>query len=247
VIEPVQGRCRDVGAQIGWTPDRLRRLSGSGGASESPVVLVVAIEDLAALVLGESARCRRSIAAGLARPRVAQHEHQEPGRGISRGTRLELGAVPAAEWYRDGGFWRAFLARYLPVITVANLLWEVAQLPLYSIWAEEPPGFVLYAVVHCTAGDALIAGGALLIAMCLAAPRGFPTRGFVRVALLATLFGLAYTVFSEWLNTAVRASWAYAPAMPIVPFLGVGLTPFLQWLVLPPLALFLAFRPRVAR
>jgi len=59
-------------------------------------------------------------------------------------------------------------------------------------------------------------------------------------------------VFSEWLNTAVRASWAYAPSMPIVPLLGVGLAPFLQWLLLPPLVAFIAFRrqsvpsPRVA-
>jgi hypothetical protein len=145
-------------------------------------------------------------------------------------------------WYREGHFWRAFLACYLPGIAIANLLWEVAQLPLYAIWTEKPPGFVRYAVLHCTAGDVLIAGSALLLATCLAAPREFPRRGLARVAIVATLLGLGYTVLSEWLNTAVRASWAYAPAMPIVPLVGVGLTPFLQWSVLPPLALFAAFR-----
>jgi hypothetical protein len=147
-------------------------------------------------------------------------------------------------WYRDGGFWHGFLARYLPCIAVANLLCEVAQLPLYALWTEEGPGYRAYAVLHCTAGDILIAGSALLLAMCLAAHRGFPGRGFVRVAIVATLLGLGYTVLSEWLNTAVRASWAYAPAMPIVPLLGVGLTPLLQWVVLPPLAFYLAFRRR---
>ena len=159
---------------------------------------------------------------------------------------LERAAAPAVAWYRDGGFRRAILCRYLPSIAVANLMWEVAQLPLYTLWTEASRGFAAYAILHCTAGDFLIAGSALLVAMCLAAPREFPRRGFARVAVAATMLGLAYTVFSEWLNTAVRASWAYAPAMPIVPLLGVGLTPFLQWLVLPPLALYGAFR-RVAR
>jgi hypothetical protein len=158
---------------------------------------------------------------------------------VGRGTAAAGGG---ARWYQHRRFWRAFLARYLPGMAAANLAWEVAQLPLYPIWAEEPPGSVLYAVAHCTAGDVLIAGSALLLAMCLAAPRGFPERGLVRAVIVATLVGLAYTAFSEWLNTAVRASWAYAPSMPIVPFIGVGLTPFLQWLLLPPAVLFIAFR-----
>jgi hypothetical protein len=147
-------------------------------------------------------------------------------------------------WYRDGAFWRGFLARYLPGVAIANLLWEVAQLPLYTLWGEASRGDLVYAVVHCTAGDVLIAGSALLAAMCLAAPTGFPRWRFARVAVVATLLGLGYTAFSEWLNTAVRASWAYAPAMPILPLLGVGLTPIVQWLVLPPVALCVAFRPR---
>ena len=165
---------------------------------------------------------------------------------MSRGTQLEPYAVSAVAWYRDGAFWRAFLARYLPSIAVANLVWEVAQLPLYSLWTTASRAYAVYAVLHCTAGDVLIAGSTLLVAMALAAPDGFPRQGFARVAIVATVLGLAYTVFSEWLNTVVRASWAYAPAMPIVPVLGVGLTPFLQWLVLPPLVLCAAFRRRAA-
>ncbi|HSD54124.1 MAG TPA: hypothetical protein VLC47_08150 [Burkholderiales bacterium] len=81
-----------------------------------------------------------------------------------------------------------------------------------------------------------------MLAMCLAVPRGFPERGLVRVVIVATLVGLAYTAFSEWLNTAVRTSWAYAPGMPIVAFAGVGLTPLLQWLLLPPMVLLITFR-----
>lgn len=166
---------------------------------------------------------------------------------MSRSAGLEPASVPEATWHRHGAFWRAFLLRFLPAVAAGNLLWEVAQLPLYTLWTEASRGAIAYAVLHCTAGDVLIAGGALLAAICLTAPPGFPRRGFARVAVAATLLGLGYTVFSEWLNTSIRASWAYAPGMPIVPLVGVGLTPFLQWLVLPPLALCVAFRPRAAR
>lgn len=52
---------------------------------------------------------------------------------------------------------------------------------------------------------------------------------------------LAYTVYSEWLNVTVRGSWAYAPSMPKLPVFGTGLSPFLQWLVVPVIA-FTAMR-----
>ncbi len=48
------------------------------------------------------------------------------------------------------------------------------------------------------------------------------------------MLGVVYTAFSEWLNLVVRQSWAYSPLMPVIG--GIGLTPLLQWLVIPPLA-----------
>jgi len=50
---------------------------------------------------------------------------------------------------------------------------------------------------------------------------------------------VAYTIFSEWLNTAVRQSWAYSPLMPVLPIMGTGLAPLLQWIVVPSTALAL--------
>ena len=45
------------------------------------------------------------------------------------------------------------------------------------------------------------------------------------------MFG--YTVYSEWLNVYVKGTWAYSDLMPIVPGLEVGLSPLIQWIVLP--------------
>lgn len=33
-----------------------------------------------------------------------------------------------------------------------NLLWEIAQLPLYTIYEEGEPAAIAFAVAHCTAG-----------------------------------------------------------------------------------------------
>ena len=53
----------------------------------------------------------------------------------------------------------------------------------------------------------------------------------------AIALGAAYTVFSEWLNVEIRRSWSYAASMPVLPLLGTGLTPLLQWVIVPALSL----------
>jgi hypothetical protein len=52
--------------------------------------------------------------------------------------------------------------------------------------------------------------------------------------------GLLITVGLEWFNVYARWQWAYSPEMPVI--LGIGLTPLLQWLLVPLLALWLARR-----
>jgi hypothetical protein len=134
-------------------------------------------------------------------------------------------------------------ARYLAFSGVLHLGWETAHLPLYTLWFA-PLNERVFAVVHCTGGDVLIAASTLALAILLAAgdwPRTDAARW--RAAVLATFFGVSYTIFSEWLNVEVRQSWTYALSMPLLPPLGTGLTPVLQWLVLPPIALMLATLP----
>jgi len=140
----------------------------------------------------------------------------------------------------SGAPWLAALRRYLPLVLVANLAWETAQLPLYTIWHEGSAGEIAFAVGHCTGGDAVIALGALVLALVTFGEAGWPVAGFARVAITATGLGVAYTVVSEWLNTTIRQSWAYTKAMPMLPPLGTGLTPLLQWLLLPPVCLLAA-------
>ena len=66
-----------------------------------------------------------------------------------------------------------------------------------------------------------------------------------RQDVAATLLGIAYLIFSEWLNVSLRGSWAYRDAMPTVGPLATGLAPILQWVILPPLVFLLTRKARL--
>jgi hypothetical protein len=138
------------------------------------------------------------------------------------------------------GEWLTAFRRYLAVSVIGNSLWEPAQVPLYEIWNTGTVREQAIAVLHCTGGDILIALATWSLALIIAGDPQWPDQAFRRVTLLTIAAGLVYAGFSEWLNTTVRQSWSYSDLMPIVPGLGLGLSPLLQWLVIPSLALWTA-------
>lgn len=146
----------------------------------------------------------------------------------------------SGNWYRSRAAWRFVLARFVPLLAVGNLLWEIFQLPFYTLWREGTPQLRAFAVVHCTSGDVPIGTAAVLALIMLFGRRGWPDRGHGAVLGAATFFGAAYTVFSEWLNTQVTMSWQYSESMVRVPPLGTGIAPLLQWIIVPPMAYSLA-------
>jgi hypothetical protein len=101
------------------------------------------------------------------------------------------------------------------------------------MWTTASRGGLAYALIHCTVGDALILSVALILAFLIVPSSDWRKRNYTRVALVATSLGTAYTILSEWLNVNVLQSWAYAPAMPVVPPLGTGLSPLAQWIIIP--------------
>jgi len=136
--------------------------------------------------------------------------------------------------------WLSTLRAYLAVSAAAHLVWEILQLPLYTIWTTGTARQMAFAVLHCTGGDILIAGLSLLAALTLFGTQRWPAERNARVFAAALLIGVGYTIYSEWLNTGSLASWAYSGLMPVVPGLGTGLSPILQWLVVPTAALRIA-------
>lgn len=151
-----------------------------------------------------------------------------------------------ALWFRDRQAWRLILLGYLPALAGLNLLWEVAHARLYTLWYEAEAAYIAFSILHCTLGDVLIGSAALFTAL-IAARGGLLARWrWRRIAVLIALIGVAYTAFSEWMNIAWLRSWTYAESMPKLELAGfeLGLTPLAQWLVVPPLALYLARKVR---
>jgi len=149
---------------------------------------------------------------------------------------------PGPHWYCDSASWNFIAFRYVPLLGAFSLLWEIAQLPLYTLWEEGAPSFIAYAVIHCTLGDVAIGTLALLVALIAARAGTVATWKWRRVALFLVIPAVVYTALSEWINTIARGSWAYSSLMPVVDLGGlmIGLSPLAQWMVIPPAALWLA-------
>lgn len=147
-------------------------------------------------------------------------------------------------WYRSSHSWRIIGLRYVPALAALNLVWETAHLPLYTLWREASADDIVFAVWHCTLGDVMIGTFALMAALTLM-QSGEPSSWRLKVVMSIAVAGsVAYTIFSEWLNVSVRQSWAYSDLMPILPPLETGLSPVLQWILIPPVAMAFAAQRR---
>lgn len=129
--------------------------------------------------------------------------------------------------------WLKALRRYIVFVAIANFVWEFAHIPLYTLWVTGSAGEIIFAAVHCTGGDILIALTAVMLTLFLLGNSAWPAERRVPVVAATVAFGLAYTIFSEWLNIEIREAWAYRDLMPVIPFLGTGLSPVLQWIIIP--------------
>ncbi len=134
---------------------------------------------------------------------------------------------------------RALLVRWLGWMLLLNLAWEIVQMPLYRLPPAPFRFYAAYSIIHCTLGDLLIAAALYAVASLFA---GWHWLADARLRGLAVLLplGFGYTVYSEWRNVYVLGSWGYGATMPLL--LGIGVAPLAQWLVIPPLAAWLARR-----
>lgn len=133
----------------------------------------------------------------------------------------------------------SWIVRPLVIFIAFNLVWELVQLPFYTIWTVGSSSQVAYAVLHCTAGDVIIGIGVTIFSTLLV-NRYLHCNAKWPFVMCFILGAIAYTVFSEWLNVHVLKTWAYSRDMPRFPPLGTGLTPVLQWMIVPILTLAMA-------
>ncbi len=120
-----------------------------------------------------------------------------------------------------------------------ELLWEIAQFPLYDVWYQGTWSYILYGLAHCTLGDLLILLAAYELVALLAGGRTWYRNTPSAGSLLLTFLGVVYTVYSESVNVRIKGTWGYTDLMPIVPLLNIGGAPFLQWLLIPSVLIWL--------
>ncbi len=128
--------------------------------------------------------------------------------------------------------WLRIVGLYLFASAIGHLIWETAHVPLYTIWRDATPGQIAFAVVHCTGGDVLIAAASLVPALFIVGWRSWLEGRLAPFAVIVVALGMGYTIFSEWWNVDIARWWAYSELMPRLPW-GTGLSPVLQWLVVP--------------
>lgn len=111
-----------------------------------------------------------------------------------------------------------------------NGAWEAIQTPLYAD-AGLPWRSLVWSRAHCTGGDVLILLMAHAITALAFRDRHWAQHRRTGPVIVFIVTGITYTAWSEWFNTTVTLSWAYAESMPTI--FGIGLAPLLQWLLVP--------------
>jgi multisubunit Na+/H+ antiporter MnhB subunit len=140
--------------------------------------------------------------------------------------------------------WLTTIRHYLLASVVGHLVWEMAQMPLYTVWQTGTTRDIATALVHCTLGDMSIALVTLSLALVVIGSPGWPMQQFAAVSATVVVLSVGYTIYSEYVNTIVRRNWAYGALMPTLPWIGTGLSPLLQWMVVPSLAFVWSGRNR---
>jgi hypothetical protein len=119
------------------------------------------------------------------------------------------------------------------VAALVNVPWEVAQSGLY---VGQDGGSIPW--WHCAfmgLGDGVLVLGIFFIGwIVLGRLEWFAHPGLKGYATML-ISGLAISVATEWIMAYVAHRWGYTEDMPVIPGLGVGLTPIAQMLILPPL------------
>lgn len=116
---------------------------------------------------------------------------------------------------------------------VLNLVWEIAHVRLYTLWDEADRLTVAWSLIHCTLGDVVIALTMFALAGIVLRQTNWPVSSPWSGGTIVTVGATAFTAWSEWYNVYQIGNWGYTASMPVI--FGIGLSPLLQWLILPPL------------
>ena len=140
-------------------------------------------------------------------------------------------------------FSRPLLTPELPIAVfgfLLNFVWEMWAVPFYAAIGEMRHAEAILVCTQAAFGDVLILLLAFWGASVVAGSRRWILKPGWQTSIIYLGVGVAITMLMEFLATEVWGRWSYAEGAPVLPLLGTGLAPLMQWLVLPALVLGLA-------
>ena len=126
-----------------------------------------------------------------------------------------------------------------------NFPWEFLQAPFFEGLAEAPHWNATLACTRAALGDGLIVLIAFWTTSYIWRNRFWFMRPVVWQITSYVLVGLFITSVLEHFATRSKhpvLGWRYSELMPVVPGLGIGLTPLLQWALIPPVVIWFSRR-----
>lgn len=130
-----------------------------------------------------------------------------------------------------------FLGRFAVLSFVMNWIWETMHASAYL----ETQGPLLWRAWHCLPMafvDVAWTLGLHATSLLIARFGRWPAGGFPHLALLTVLGALSAVTLERYAVATQR--WSYAPTMPVIPMVDVGLWPVLQMALIPALGAYLA-------
>ena len=139
----------------------------------------------------------------------------------------------------DKSAFKKFTVIILILAVLLNFAWEMAQMPLYK---NMQPG--LQSTIFC--GVASIADGILVMLMYYSFALVYKETFWLQKHKSKRIFALMMAGGIGAVVAEIRhlssGSWSYTDAMPLVPVVNVGLSPVLQFMLLPAIIYYLSFR-----
>lgn len=133
--------------------------------------------------------------------------------------------------------YKSLIVKMFILAFVLNLAWELSQGPLYS-------GFSYNAEQMSFCALASVADAVMVILLYYALTLIYKNPYWIyeftvlRIILIMLIGGIG-AVLTE-ARYVKAGSWSYTDAMPIIPYTNVGLSPILQFIILPTLIYFLS-------
>jgi hypothetical protein len=123
---------------------------------------------------------------------------------------------------------------------LVNFVYEVWQSPYFEFYRMPSLADKVNYITHCTVGDGIITVISYSILSLLRRDRDWIFTPTWKLTLLFASLGWIYTLVSEIYR--VQVAKLYGVSVLVVPSVGISWLPLLQWMILPPIVLFLARR-----